>query len=162
MTVLGIDPGRTGGAVILDGRRCVVALQLADLGPWSAGAAALLAAWLAPHVDDLELCGIESPSIRPGESGRSALTIGTGYGLLLGVVASFGVRVEVMTPPTWRRALRLPARGKDRKAAKADAIAWAAQVPGLDLTPGRCTTPQSGLADAACIAAAAMTLRDTP
>jgi hypothetical protein len=52
------------------------------------------------------------------------------------------------TPQSWQRVILrdIPGEGKARS------IARAAQLPGLNLTPGRRRKAHDGLADAACLA----------
>jgi len=162
--IMGIDPGLDGALVMLVDAACVWQVRICDIAAdgWRPGVARLL----ADHIDDaLEQAGalpvvayIERASTRPGQG--AALTTGIGYGLVLGVVAA-RVRTYEVTPPSWRRAAGFPARpgGPDgRKAAKADAVSWASQVPGLTLMYPRCRTPHEGVADAACIAYAGANL----
>lgn len=49
------------------------------------------------------LFAIESISIRPGEGGVSACTIGAGFGKLIGIAAAFNFNIEEIHPLTWKK-----------------------------------------------------------
>ena len=162
--ILGVDPGLTGGFVVLVDGRAVAQVRTKDIARdgWLPGVAALAAdhvrEWHEAH--GLRLAYFERAQTRPGEGGSGALTTGIGWGLLVGAIVASGVRVEVVTPAAWRRAAGFPARsGAEGKAlAKGDCVSWASQVPGLTLIYPGCRVPDQGIADAACIAYAGANL----
>lgn len=153
---LGIDPGVTKGALVaIDGDgRCVAQLRVPRVngskGPMDAPA---ILAWLRELPGDIA-CALEEASIRPRESGRSALTIGTNWGRLDAMLMTLGARYVVVRPQAWRKALKLPTRpAKDADKRKVDAIQFVRRaLPSVDLTPGRVTKPHDGIGDAACLA----------
>lgn len=150
--ILGIDPGRHGSFVLLGRGACVAQLRTADIigtAKWEASHAEVTAALRSLHAEHrIRLAVLERASVRPGEGRGSGLTTGIGWGLLLGAVSALEVPVLMPTAAQWTRALfvGVPGEGKERS------VAVARTIPGLDLTPGRCTKPQDGLADAGCLA----------
>lgn len=158
--VIGIDPGKDGAMVLLAVHdRTVEDYQAIELAPTVAGKQwDAVHTLVSGHVRSLhaayriDTAVLERPSTRPGESGRSALTIGIGWGLILGSLSALGIPVIMPTPQRWTAALLgdIAGEGKDR------AIALCQQrVPGLDLctgSTGRRRKPHTGLADAACLA----------
>lgn len=149
MNILGIDPGKDGAGVLLNGR-AVVSWWLTDaLLPSKGYDADALAGRVrglhAAHRVDLivlELC-----AGRPGEGRGSGMTTGIGWGLWRGIAAGLGIPTLTPTSASWTKAMfrDVQGEGKDR------AIAVARTLD-LDLTPGRRMKPHTGLADAACLA----------
>lgn len=81
------------------------------------------------------------------QSGVSTFTTGMNYGVLQGILMGLQVPFEIVTPQKWKGQV-LAGTGKDKDAA----IAYCRRVfPQVNLIPGRCRTPQDGLADALCI-----------
>lgn len=149
--VLGIDPGKDGAAVLLQGRRILdVTLTAHVIGDakWQAAHGAL-----CEHVrrvvreHGVDLAVLELYAGRAGEGRGSMLTIGVGWGLWLGVLSMAGLPVLTPTSATWaRRVLAdVSGDGKERSIAVARAL-------GVNVTPGRRVKPHSGIADAACLA----------
>ena len=152
MTVLGIDPGKDGAAVVLRpaGVHGVLAAELLCGQSWEA-AHSEVTRWVRQvHATwTLDLVVLERVGGRPGEGATSARTMGIGWGLWLGAVSTLGVPVLFPTPQRWQKALLSDLAGDT----KARSVAWCrAHLPDLDLTPGRRRVPHDGLADAACLA----------
>jgi len=162
---LGIDPGRRGAvvAISLDGQRVIYARR-AD-GPdgyWSAGprqtitpadldaAIAPVIAWTRHAV--LEEVGWYVPGGRrlaPSTAGKVGIQHGIWRGLMFGLRVPF----SVMGPREWRaeaRIMQVPGSPK-----LGTIMHVRRYLPDLDLTPGRCSMPHDGLADAAGMALAA-------
>lgn len=119
-------------------------------------------------------CYIEQASTRPGQSAQSGLTTGTNFGVLIGILEALHLRYVIVRPQVWQHGVgvppcRMPLLGADgqqlrtkrgtprtttdRTAKKAAVVDLVQQRwPSLDLAPGRCTTPQDGMADAVAIA----------
>jgi len=121
---LGIDPGVSGALAVIDGtdvRLFDVPTRKAKVGSvYLAGAMADL---VRQQIDCGEPRGcfamLEEVSIRPGESGRSALKIGKGSGIWEGVLAGASVPYEMPLPAVWKREFRLI--GLDKVASRARA-----------------------------------------
>lgn len=162
--IIGIDPGLDGALVMLHEGAALLQVRVCDIAEdgWRPGTASLLGDHISEMIDVAAgrpiVAYIERASIRPGQG--HSLTIGIGYGLVLGVVAS-RLRTYEVTPPAWRRAAGFPSHPgtpEGRKAAKADAVSWSASVPGLIRIFKPARKPHEGTADAACIAYAGANL----
>lgn len=146
--VLGIDPGRDGAGVLLDGRSVISWWLTADLLPGKGYDADALAGRLrsthAAHRIDLVV--LELYAGRPGEGRGSGMTIGVGWGIWRGAAAGLGIPVITPASSSWTRTLfrDVQGEGKERSIAVAGTL-------DLDLTPGRRRKPHDGLADAACL-----------
>jgi hypothetical protein len=164
--VIGIDPGKTGGAVALDLEgnpiEWIAANHPQEGYTVKATGGALyipteMATWIADLKEDYQilLAITEKQQARPLEGRTSVLKTGYGWGLWVGILAALAVPYKVEPPGVWTRAVfgSMP-KGTDRKGR---AIATArAQVPALPLTWGRKTKAHDGLADACCMALRAL------
>lgn len=155
-TVLGIDPGKDGAAVVLGPDLSADPLAVLLLDPIVGGKK-----WEAVHPEitrwiravhattPIDLAVLELHAGRPGEGAGSARTIGVGWGLWLGALSALGIPVICPASNKWTADLLsdLPGEGKDR------AVAFVRQrIPGVNLTPGRRVKPHTGISDAACLA----------
>lgn len=120
MIYLGIDPGVAGALAVIDGdniRLFDVPTRKATKGTeYNAGEMADL---IHGEASPDSFVMLETVSIRPGESGTSALKIGKGAGLWEGVIAGARVPYEMVPAATWKREFRL--LGCDKKASRARA-----------------------------------------
>ncbi|HYF53930.1 MAG TPA: hypothetical protein VEA41_06700 [Salinarimonas sp.] len=157
---IGLDPGKDGALVALDGMTVLAQVLTADL---------LLEKQyvperLAEEVRRVLLLGdpssalvvLETPMVLPGEAGRAGLTTGKGWGLWRGIFAALGIAVIEPAPSAWTRAMLRDAPGEGK--ARAVHVA-SSRLPGLNLTPGRRRKPHEGLADAAVLALYGQTRR---
>ena len=149
MSILGIDPGLDGALVVVRNGRAVAQCCTRDLCPDGYVAErmdALISEWCGLHLIDVAV--LERVSARPGEGVSSSFKFGFGYGLWRGILAGRVQTVIEPTPQAWQKVVLrdIPGEGKAR------AVARAAQLAGLDLTPGRRRKPHDGIADAACLA----------
>ena len=164
--VIGIDPGKTGGAVALDMDGKPIEWIAADhpeegYTVKATGGAlyvpSAMALWLADLKDAYHVLMVitEKQQARPLEGRTSILKTGFGWGLWVGILAALRLPYKIEPPGVWTKAVfgSMP-NGTDRKAR---AITTArARVPDLPLTWGRKTKPHDGLADAACMALRAL------
>ena len=107
--VLGIDPGKTGALALYNAAGDTLSVEdvpLLDVGSKRVvdhyGLARIVDAWCkdaAPTVY-LELVGS-----MPGEGHAGAFDFGQTAGLLRGVCAAHFLRIEMVTPAKWKRAL---------------------------------------------------------
>lgn len=67
-----------------------------------------------------QLVVVEQSWPRPENGSRSAFSMGTSYGVLLGVAAALGVPVETVAPQTWKKSFRL--LGTDKEASRGKAL----------------------------------------
>jgi hypothetical protein len=155
---LGIDPGKDGAVVVL--ARNLSIIQIAAVRLTKDLLAGVKGEYTPELMDGLieELCGehlveigvIERASVRPKEGPRSALTTGIGWGFWRMALAGRAKRTIVPIPTRWQEAVLADIPGGDD--VKARAVARAAQIAGINLTPGRRRVPHTGIADAACMA----------
>lgn len=157
--VVGIDPGKDGAlvAIHLDGTIRRVELTKDEFTvPIGKGsrreydAAAMGNCLVELHaLYGVQLVVIEKQQAMPGQGGTSMFSIGVGYGLWLGSIATLGIPVQVVHPRTWQKRILkdVPGVGKGRAV-----LLCKQRLPKLTLTPGRRRKPHDGIADAACLA----------
>lgn len=159
----GIDPGRAGGVVGLDEEgHCVMQVRLATLRDkrapylWDRAKVREVVKCIAGH---LPRVAMEAGGYFGRDSARTAFGAGVATEIWLSALDAEGIVPTLVGPADWHQdvldvshsaAIRASKRGL--KLAKSRALYVAQTVPNLDLTPGRCTVPQDGLADALCIA----------
>ena len=164
MMILGIDPGKSGGVVMLDGLE-VVYQRAADKGDGYRAQGAnqdpdpgdLLRLWadIMTMPGRPSLAVLETPSwhgatrMNAGVAGR----LGIEHGLWRMLLSAHGVPYEVLAPKEWRkRAGIVVPKGGDPKAATIARVG--ALLPGLELVVPGCRVAHDGLADAAGLALA--------
>jgi len=155
VNVLGIDPGKDGGAVILRGREVLASVRVASLigsAKWHTGGGDAVADWLrAAHAENrIDLAVLELFAGRPMEGRGSAMTTGVGWGIWYGALRGLGIAVLTPTSATWTKALFVGIQGEGKERSVAYCRRF---LPDLDLVPKGCRKPQDGLADAGCLAA---------
>lgn len=116
--ILGIDPGLSGALTYLDGPSIRVydlpVLQLARGGkakrePDFIELARVIQSELRPDVAVVEQVGA-----MPGQGVSSMFAFGKTFGGILGALAAFNIRTEMVPPQTWKRWHRIKAdSGKD-------------------------------------------------
>lgn len=146
--IVGIDPGKSGGWVILDSKSRVL-----DYGimPIVGGEICVsdLADTLKRYIINEILVVVEKVHSMPKQGVKGVFTFGQGYGKLLGMCEALKIRYELVTPQTWKK-LVLQSTKRDKDAA----IQFAQRrYPEINLTPGSKKKPHDGIADALCIAA---------
>jgi crossover junction endodeoxyribonuclease RuvC len=124
--VLGIDIGVRGAVAIvsIDGELLdVLDMPVLDDGP--AGRKAVNGPLLSQIVFRSHAwhAFVETVGARPGEGAVGAFAFGRSRGVVEGVLAGAGIPATFLTPPTWKRAVGIPA-GKNgaKDAARAEAI----------------------------------------
>jgi hypothetical protein len=156
MIVLGIDPGASGGLVLLEAAdpcpAVLDAIALDDLGPswWAPGPMEDTIRRLPRRPDRIALEAAQAPRTGSGRVGRGGHKIGMRWGYLHAVCALTWPGALLWTPAasSWTAILRdQPGQGKARAVALCST-----RLPGLDLTPGRRRKPHDGLADAGALA----------
>lgn len=167
---VGVDPGLSGGIAILGGASPVVVSMPVTGGDIDAHAIATLLRSECPVADTV--VGVELVHAMPRQGVSSSFSFGKGFGIVLGVVASLGLRLELIQPNAWKKrvlaglipqkkALPKDATAREKAAASAEhkrqskqaAIAWVRRAyPNVSLIEARCRTPNDGMAEAVCIA----------
>lgn len=169
MRFLGIDPGKSGGLVmiertplhVLEARRMEDLLYRVKRGRTDylrRDILELLVAW-NPDVIVLER---QQPMVRKGvkEGMTASFATGFGFGVLAMACTAFNyIRGETnadryaelidVQPATWTRTMFRGVRGEGKHRA---VIVAMERLPNLELRPGNCRKPHQGLADAACLA----------
>ena len=168
-TVVGIDPGLDGGVAILGPTQEAV-------HPMPIANGEIDVPLLAGLLRSLDLAttvvAIELVHAMPLQGVSSVFTFGKGFGTLLGVTGTLGVRTELVNPAAWKKdvlAGLIPAKPKlpddaspadkkkaaaaHKKAGKDAAIGWCRKAfPNVSLIPAGCRVAHDGSADALCIA----------
>ncbi len=103
-TILAIDPGATGGIALQQGSDRVTAYAMPDTEGDVLNLLRSLVPDPANSVAVIEEVGGYVGKIQPGSS---MFTFGRGFGFLLGVLQALGVRVELVRPQKWQKALGL-------------------------------------------------------
>ncbi|MGP5563742.1 hypothetical protein [Vreelandella alkaliphila] len=143
--IVGIDPGLKGGISCIDTEGWTWAEPLPHIGK-EVDMHSILSTLAPPDV--VESVIVERLGIRPGQSAQSGATQGINWGRLIGGLEVAGYSIRLVRPQDWKAKV-LRGTKKD----KSDAIAFVSRAyPGVNLKPGKCRTPQDGLADAVCIA----------
>lgn len=168
---IGIDPGLHGGLAIIDASGVLV-LPMPLMGGEIDGRS------LATQIKNIHAPGgsvivaLEKVSSMPGQGVSSTFTFGKGFGLIQGVCAALGVRLELVTPQAWKKLvlagliperIKVPktatptqkrqAKAANKKAQKDAAIAWCNKAyPTVSLIPQGCRVIHDGLSDALAIA----------
>jgi crossover junction endodeoxyribonuclease RuvC len=133
--VLGVDPGLSGAAALLDHSGGLV--LLADLPTVASGKgakvgrridAAGLARLLNPHRQHIKLAVLEQVAARPGQGVSSVFSLGDSFGAIRAVLACLGIPARLVAPAEWKKSYRLDS---DKERARARAIEL---FPGADLT----------------------------
>jgi crossover junction endodeoxyribonuclease RuvC len=149
--VLGIDPGNGGALALLTGQGDLI--HVADIPLIADGTkgrptinAPLLASVIREWGPDRAFIELIGP--RPSDSRVAAFSFGRCRGLLEGVLGTLGIPTAMLTTPTWRRAVGLPASAS-KETARGEAIRrW----PGMAALFAR--VKDDGRAEAALIALA--------
>ena len=137
MIYLGIDPGKKGGIAAY-------------------GSAGYTAVPMPPTTKQLlqklqeftgnasgVKCCIEQVQVMGKTFGaKAALSYGQGYGEIIGILTALSIEIHEVRPSIWKKRLNLD-RDKNNSILLCERL-----YPSLDLTPGRCTKPQDGLAEA--------------
>lgn len=127
MKIIGFDIGTKGAGALLDAETLAL-IEIADMpvltdGPKGRPAvnapllADLIWRWQAGHAF------VEYVGARPGEGAVGAFAFGRSRGVVEGVLGACGVPVTLLTPPSWKRIVGIPA-GKEgaKDAARSEAI----------------------------------------
>jgi len=143
MTIIGIDPGLSGGIASISDDACSAVVMPKAGDEIDARAMAEILLGLMPTVVVAEKVGA-----MPGQGLSSTFKFGKGYGTIIGVCAAYKIRLELVTPQKWKGVV-LAGTARDKQAA----IDYCARAfPSISLIPPRCRTPHDGMADALCLA----------
>lgn len=92
---IGIDPGAKGAMALLDDDRVTIIPLDKDE----------YIAYLKAISESKQpcICVLERVSARPGQGVTSMFSFGTSYGWLMGVLDSFNIPYELITPQKWKK-----------------------------------------------------------
>ena len=138
MTILGIDPGKSGAIAVLDegGELLKVHDTPSTLEPngRSPPNAPLLASILARSHARIAYC--EFVGARPTDAKVAAFAFGRARGVIEGCAGALGLPIVFLTPPTWKRLADIPPSAENKDLARTRAIArWPAHA---DLFARKC------------------------
>jgi crossover junction endodeoxyribonuclease RuvC len=114
MCIIGIDPGLSGAVAVLtpdgtlealcDVPTLVLSTSRGTRQEYDAGG---MVALLQPYAGPQTHVVIEEAQAMPGQGTRSMCTIGLGFGVWLGILATLGLAHTRVRPGVWKRALGL-------------------------------------------------------
>lgn len=156
MSVLGIDPGKTGGLALYDGRSV-----LAEPMPVTGDEIDLaeLCRWFRAHRDEIEVVFLEkAASMRIARNGFRAqgsvgmFNYGDGFGAIKGILTALGIGYQLILPKQWTRLMHA-GTAADLHPKERSAIAVSRLFPSVDLRASeRCRKSHEGMVDALLIA----------
>lgn len=147
MHIVGIDPGKTGGIVVLDGATGeIVSMVPMPMMAKEFDVDALFQIFQAlPQGSRVIMEGVHA---FPGQGSVSIWSFAEGVGIVKGLVRASQLPLESVYPQTWQKATCGPT-GKD----KAVTAAWAVRMfPKAQLVLPKCRKPHEGICDALGIA----------
>lgn len=152
---IGIDPGKDGGvAVVRDGRLSLICITptLSEPGEKRqydiTGMKRILLS--VRTAEESIHAVIEKQGAFPGQGVSSMFSLGTGYGLWLGLLAGLNIPYTIVTPQKWKKEVLAgtPGEGKARSITVAQRL-----FPQEDFRKSeRARKPHDGIAEAALIA----------
>lgn len=137
-TIIAVDPGLTGGVAL---KRNGQPTQAFPMPPTEGDLADLLCNLVTDASDTVAVVEEVGGYVGVAQPGSAAFRFGRNFGFLLGVLQTLGVRVELVKPQRWQKALGLGNSRKCRsKTAWKNKLKAAAQRlhPRLKLTLATC------------------------
>jgi Holliday junction resolvasome RuvABC endonuclease subunit len=113
-TVIGIDPGKSGGIAIINGKNA--SMEKCPKEP--IGMASIInSVRTTAYIEDFEIIAcIEKVHAFPTDGRSSAFKFGMNYGMWIGILASFKIPVIKVTPQSWMKKYQpLPKVKQERK-----------------------------------------------
>lgn len=105
--LIGIDPGRAGGLVSLDGNG--KALQVVKMPETMGG----ILQFFQQYSNDDAVCYLEKVHARPGDGAASMFKFGQGFGWLQMALLAANIKTIEVLPNTWMRGLGIKSKKKD-------------------------------------------------
>lgn len=152
MIVGGIDPGKSGAIVVLDGKRIVHSSKtpVISVGKGSKREYDPNEMMNVLSSFDFDLVIIEKQQAMPKQGVSSTFSTGYGYGLWIGILAASGIPYEEVRPAAWSKSMLAGASGKGKGA---HILAAKRIFPGINLKKSaRSRVDDDGIADAALLA----------
>jgi hypothetical protein len=102
MNYLGVDPGASGGIVILSAEgKCLLKLDLSKTTEPD------IVSCLKMSRDAIVFCVLEKVSSMPGQGVSSTFKFGRSYGLLTGILMGLQIPFEEVTPQVWQKSFSI-------------------------------------------------------
>lgn len=150
--VLGIDPGKNGGLVVLSKKHGIMSLNVMPLVGREINTQELSEIIKKARFDFKADCAvIEQVHSMPGQGLVSTFSFGKGFGLLIGQITMLGMPLYFVRPQQWQKGFHDKTNSKTPKDRSLDAakLLW----PSEDFLPtSRHKVAHDGLVDAALIA----------
>lgn len=138
---IGIDPGKSGGIAYIDTQS-----NISETEPYSDKY--LIDLCRAASISNQEaICCLEKVGARPGQGVVSMFSFGQSVGYIKGVLESFRIPYQEITPQKWKKEFGL----NSEKAASAEVCGRLFPDVSLLATP-RCKKPHDGMAEALLMA----------
>jgi crossover junction endodeoxyribonuclease RuvC len=133
MIYIGIDPGLNGAVGVLSeispywrsevyDTPTMVVSGIKEKRVYNAAAMAALLKPFAEHVGDDVLVILEAVHSMPKQGVSSSFSFGEGLGMWKGIIAAFGLPLEMPSPQRWKKEI-MADQGKDKDASRFKAIA---------------------------------------
>jgi hypothetical protein len=104
MTYIGIDPGKSGGIAVIQGRKVeCFRMPNTEKDGWSI---------FAENKEGRVFAVIEKVHSMPGQGVKSMFSFGQNYGFLRGCLTAAQIPFEEITPQAWQKGLSIPPRAK--------------------------------------------------
>ena len=144
MIAMGIDPGLKGGIAWFDKDALEFTKMPVIRG---AGSSSIIFDEVAQILIDVhpDVVVIEKVHAMPRQGVSSTFTFGMGFGGLLGICAALKLRLELVTPQKWQKAIL---SGIDSDLGKARSLLWCRQ----SFPRANWNHRSDGIADAVCMA----------
>lgn len=140
---LGIDPGKSGGVAFIDAKSGVVSTEVFDEGNLVE-----LCTEMADNGDvKRAVCCLEKVGARPAQGSVSGFNFGQNFGYIRGVLASFKIPYQEITPQKWKKEFGL----NSDKSLSVEVCRKLFPDIGLLATP-KCKKPHDGMAEALLMA----------
>jgi hypothetical protein len=156
MRILGVDPGLSGGLVLLDNGKPVLRHVMPVIEIKKAKGKGTRREYDIPMLAMLireanpDSAVIELQHAMPGQGGVSMFSIGLGYGILRGLVAGLSIPYSIVHAKTWGKVMFADCAKQDTKAMAA--VICGRLWPDIDWrATERCKKAHEGLCDAALI-----------
>ncbi len=152
MIYVGIDPGFSGGIVVLNDKQEVIINKIMPVikGKKTEYDMQSIIEIFEPLDGPDVRVALERQHVRPVSGKRACFTIGFGFGMLQMLLEINGFSYEIVNPTVWMKEIF---KGFDYKDKKASVMFCKRKWPKEDWTPTeRSNKPSDGLTDAACLA----------
>lgn len=96
MIYIGIDPGKKGGIAVMTENKTFVY-------PFSEENLFDMMDYVRDKEDELSKCVLEKVGAMPGQGVTSMFNFGQNFGFIQGVLRSYGISYELVTPQKWKK-----------------------------------------------------------